>query len=56
MLCYVLALQSSFAVTFSDNNPEMFSPYTKYHLLCMQADAYFYCSQYKLAEVMFFWH
>ena len=50
-LCFVVALQSSFAMTLSDHNPEMFTPTTKYHLLCLQADAYFYCLQYKQAEV-----
>jgi len=38
-------------MTLSDHNPEMFTPPTKYHLLCLQADAFFYCSQYKQAEV-----
>jgi len=49
--CLVVVLQTRFAMTFTDHNPEMFSPPTKYHLLCLQADAYFYCSQYKQAEV-----
>jgi len=49
----VVVFQSSFAMTFSDNNPEMFTPHTRYHLLCLQADAYFCCSQYKQAEVKF---
>jgi len=45
-------LQSGYGLTLSEYNLEMFSPPTKYHLMCLQADAYFYCSQYKQAEVI----
>ena len=38
-------------LSLSDHNPELFSPATKYLMLCLQADAYFYCSQFKQAEV-----
>jgi len=56
LMSLAIVLQTSFAVTFSDHNPDMFSPSTKYHLLCLQADAYFNCSQYKQAEVEFSLH
>jgi len=39
-------------MSFSNHNPEMFTRPTKCQLLCLQADAYFYSSQYKQAEVI----